>query len=366
VKPWDSETIVEAFAKAAVDPSRWVEAMDTIAKETGSFGAILFPVEGGLPSAPISESMQPGMEVYFRDGWHLRDDRQRTVPTIVRFGVADDFDCTTPEGMKRHPYYQELLRPLGLQYYAGVKMAADSDLWVVSIQRSLQQGPFSAHEKRELAALSSRISSAAALARALGFAASNAAVEAFEISGRAIALLNRRGEVVRLNRAAEALFNNGLRIIDRRITSHDHAATAALDRALHQLLWIGAPSGLTPPVVLPRGEHRPILAYPVKLQSISRNVFADCQVLLVLVDLEQRSRPSEAMLQTAFGLTPAEARLAARLATGEAIEAASGALHISKETARHQLKSIFDKTGVHRQPELIALMLSLLGQAAGG
>ena len=68
------------------------------------------------------------MEVYFRDGWHLRDERFRAVPAMISRGVADDFDIVTPDEMMRHPYYQELLRPLGLRYFGMLKIAAGGEL----------------------------------------------------------------------------------------------------------------------------------------------------------------------------------------------------------------------------------------------
>jgi GAF domain-containing protein len=102
--------------------------------------------------------------------------------------------------MKRHSYHQEFLRPHNLQYLAGVKMAAGNDIWVLSIQRSSQQGPFSPSEIQRLCTLSKRVASAAALARALGLASANAAVEAIELSNSAVALLNRSGEILSLRR----------------------------------------------------------------------------------------------------------------------------------------------------------------------
>ena len=72
------------------------------------------------------------------------------------------------------------------------------------------------------------------------------------------------------------------------------------------------------------------------------------------------SRPPQAALQAAFGLSEAEARLAAQLASGEALERITAQFGIAKETGRGQLKSIFAKTGVHRQAELVALLAPLL------
>ena len=63
-------------------------------------------------------------------------------------------------------------------------------------------------------------------------------------------------------------------------------------------------------------------------------------------------------LQIRYGLTPAESRLALRLTTGEALRAAASALDINYETARTMLKRVFEKTGTHRQAELVIVILN--------
>ena len=358
---WNLELIEKSFADAATDPTLWINAMDTIAKETDSIGAVLIPMRGGtLPNVPASESVLRTLERYFRDGWHARDERFRTFDTLARCGVVDDFDFTNSDEMKRHPYFQEFLRPSGLKYFAGVKMSAGDDLWCVSIQRSESQGPVSPEGMQKLAITSQRIASAAALARALSFASSNGAVEALELSNSAVALFDRNGQVMRLNRKAETLLGGDLKVTKSRLTSYDHNATAALDRALRSLLWIGTTSALMPPVILPRRERRSILAYPVRLSSVSSSIFANCQAMLVLIDLESRPRPPHGALKVAFALTPAEARLAIKICSGESLDKLADELTVSRDTARSQLKSIFQKTGVHRQSELVALLASFL------
>jgi DNA-binding CsgD family transcriptional regulator len=358
---WNMATVEQAFADAAVDPSRWNAAMDVAGMATGSFGAALLPISGYLPNFPCSGSVSEGFDTFIRDGWYQRDARVAGVPTMNARGVMVDLDIMNFDDIKRHAFYQEFLAPQGLRWFAGVKVASGDDLWCLAIQRSIAQGPFSPVEQKALAKVSTQLSSAAALARAVGFAGAQSAVEAFELSGSAVVLLNRRAEIIRLNPSAEKLLGRGLRVAGKRLVSHDSQASAALDRALRTLLWNTAGSALHPPVALPRTGLRPLLAYPVKLSGVTANVLADCQALLVLVDPEKRGGPPEASLRSGFGLTAAEARLAARLAAGETIDAVAGELGIAKETARNQLKSIFAKTGVRRQAELVALFARLLG-----
>ena len=65
-------------------------------------------------------------------------------------------------------------------------------------------------------------------------------------------------------------------------------------------------------------------------------------------------------LRCHFGLTPAEARVALHLVTGETLRSAAAKLSISYETARSHLKNIFNKTGTGRQAELVVVILTAL------
>ena len=63
-------------------------------------------------------------------------------------------------------------------------------------------------------------------------------------------------------------------------------------------------------------------------------------------------------LQTLFGLTPTESRIAAAMARGRSVEAIAANQHASLQTVRKQVKAIFAKTGTHRQAECVAMLLS--------
>jgi DNA-binding CsgD family transcriptional regulator len=350
----------QEFAEAGLDPTRWVKALTSVAAATGSFGAVMLPLAGdALPNVPYTESVSEAMETYFRDGWHLQDERMRTVPTLMQRGVADDFDGHSADEIARHPYYQDFLAPHRLRWYAGIKIACGDDLWAVALQRTIDQGPFSAEEKDELARISSRLSTGAAIARALGASAASGALEAFEMSGTAVVLLNRHGDVFKANAPAERLLVDDVRIVKGQLTAKDTRVTMALNRAIHKLLWRPT-GGLSAPVALPRASRRPLLAYPARLTDSTANALADCQAMVILIDPDARLPSPETNLRTVFRLTEAEARLATQLALGESLENVADQFGIAKETARSQLKSIFTKTGVHRQAELVAVLARLL------
>jgi DNA-binding CsgD family transcriptional regulator len=358
---WDLFKIEEVFRDAAIDPSLWATALNCVSEQTESRGALLLPIRGNrLPNAPVSEGAARSTESYFRDGWHLCDERERGVPILLRTGVADDFDCVPAELIAKHPYYQEFLAPARLRWFAGVKMGAGEDVWCLSIQRGVDQAPFSPVEKAKLSALSRSLSTVAMFVRALGSATSSAVLDAFDITETAVVLLNRQAEVIRTNRAADRLLTGEVRISAKRLVTHDKTATASLGRALHRLLWAPSGASLMPAVPLPRTGQMPILAYPLKLPTLSVSAMAAAQGALVLIDLGARRRPFEESLQAAFRLTAAEARLATLLASGERLESICEQLGISKETGRNQLKSIFSKTGTNRQAELVLAMAKML------
>jgi DNA-binding CsgD family transcriptional regulator len=110
------------------------------------------------------------------------------------------------------------------------------------------------------------------------------------------------------------------------------------------------------PIVIRRREKRPVILRVLPVHGAARTPFLGARVLLTLTSLEPRPWPNAATLTRAFGLTPAEARLASIIAEGRSPEHAAKALGISRGTARNQLKAIFGKTDTHRQSELVALL----------
>src|SRR5258708_14567811 len=90
---WDFTSVEQRFAEAALDPGRWVAALEAVTAAPESFGTILIPNTGGLlPNVPFTEQMEPSADVYFREGWHLRDQRNNGIEIMRQRGVVDDLD----------------------------------------------------------------------------------------------------------------------------------------------------------------------------------------------------------------------------------------------------------------------------------
>lgn len=72
----------------------------------------------------------------------------------------------------------------------------------------------------------------------------------------------------------------------------------------------------------------------------------------------QTSAPQPTALRAMLGITAAEARLVEQLVGGLSVSEAADLLGISVHTARSQLKSVFGRTGIRRQADLIRHVLT--------
>ena len=343
---WNPSAIAKAFAAAASDVSEWNMAMETAAVATASCEAMLLPVPPG--KTPCGQCHPCG--------WidHILD--HTGVSKLLRDRVISNADWKPGD---LAPPERE-----GVPWFAGVKIAAGSEAWCLLLQRSVERSPFSRKELEELADLSLELSETAAQAQLLGFARSHGALGVFDLLNLPAALLDRYGQLVSVNHTAEQLFGDDVTISEGHVRSFNHNATAVLNQALSDFLTSDDTAAIMRFVSLPRrGDRRPLLVSAIRLSEISQSVFARCQTVLLFFDLDRHGQPPEAVLRQCLGLSAAEARLAVGLASGENLKALAKQLNITKETARHELKSVFTKLNVHRQAELVAL-LSLLPQLA--
>ncbi len=74
---WDLTPIHTAITKAAIDPSCWKPALESIAAATGAVGAALIPIR--TSDRPLgltfSDSIAELMDAYIREGWYKHDQR---------------------------------------------------------------------------------------------------------------------------------------------------------------------------------------------------------------------------------------------------------------------------------------------------
>ena len=173
----------------------------------------------------------------------------------------------------------------------------------------------------------------------------------------AVILVDKRGRVVRMNRRASEIVEqgDGLLIQHGVLRGVRPTDTAALHRLIGEAVRSGSGIGLR----LERPSRRwPLTALvaPLHRKGAASNGHAAAAVFVS--DPEHAPAIDAGMLREWFGLTPAEARLAVVLAQGHSLAEALERLGVGVNTARSQLKTIFGKTGTNRQAELVRLLLS--------
>jgi DNA-binding CsgD family transcriptional regulator len=359
MNPFDQQRLTAALTAAAIDPSRWAEALETAAACTGSYGAILLPVVGPLPIVAATPSMDGCTEMYMKDGWHSRDERYLAKTTFLSNGVATDDDCMSLEARKRSPFYQEFLRPHNLTEWAGVRIGRGDLVWSLSLQRTPEQGPYSTDELKSLAELANGLDSIVRTSAALGTARGEAALEAFDFSARPALLLDRSGRVARANEAAERLIGEDLQISAGHVRSSDPHANERLNLAIRTLLWSFKASTVAP-VIFPKAAGGRFVIYPMRLPGLTSSPLSAFHVILVISDTDTTNSAATTTLQMVFDLTASEVHLAVAIANGKDLETVAMERQISKETVRNQLKSVFLKTGTNRQAQLAVMLSSLI------
>lgn len=356
------ERVRSRLGDAAVDPAVWQHVMDEISAAVGATGSILLQSDVRTSNIPRTKGADELTRTYFANGWHVHDIRaERAVPLQLRgVKVVTEQDILTPEEMRRSAMYNELFVPLGFMWWAVVGFWAGSALWGLCIQRSTQEGPFEATDKRALAGLSQRLTETATLSKAVGRAVLSGITNTLNLIKQPALALDRLGFVLDVNPAAEQIFDVEVSVRDRRLFLRDYRAKSAFDTLVDQIRNTPDTDSLdVAPIVVQRRMKRPLVIHILPVDGAARSPFLGARALLIFSDSSRRTNPRRDVLGQAFGLSPAEARLASLIATGISPEQAADELGIARETARNQLKAAFAKTDTHRQNELTALLSRL-------
>ncbi len=167
---------------------------------------------------------------------------------------------------------------------------------------------------------------------------------------RAAMVVTRFGQILHLNETARPLVKG---------TSLAALGRIALTLAKEQSRFLEVLDGQRPsasraPFILPRADG----ASPLILQvaPLEPAIAEAGEMLVLLTDPDQRRDPPRADLLQLLGLTPAEARVASLVGSGQTPREAALRLNLSEATVRSTLKVVYSQLGVNRQAELVQLM----------
>jgi DNA-binding CsgD family transcriptional regulator len=191
---------------------------------------------------------------------------------------------------------------------------------------------------------------------------------ALDLMPNAALLLDAQGRVTQANGAAEELLRQSDGIaFDRKgglqLSSALSGERRALASALKQALDVadgGFGTALSDPVRVTRlSGAAPLLVLAVPLPRPSFRFWElvePARALVIILDPSAKSRATAASMRSAYGLTPAEARVALLLASGVSGQQMPALLGVTYDTVKTHLRRCFDKTGVHSQAQLMRLL----------
>ena len=104
------------------------------------------------------------------------------------------------------------------------------------------------------------------------------------------------------------------------------------------------------PIVMDAGE-----GLPTKLWWL----IAESGLILFSFGSQQLAQDRLSTAAPVFGLSPAQLRLATRIVEGQSLVDIANATGVSVNTVRTQLRRMFEKVGVHSQPALVRVLLSI-------
>lgn len=283
--------------------------------------------------------------------------------------LADRVDRAT---LHASAYHRELLAPDAIADMLALNVAiGDSYTGSFRIARRTGSRPFAILEKSLMARLYPHLGCAlASFERSRRCRIENRAyIGTLDQLSLGVIILNDRGDMVRSNGPASRLVAGGsLSIVAGKVRAavpeEDKALAAAIDATLtgegsgdRRRGWLA----LTGP---DDGTRVHLLLKPIDGDGGGDDRQRPLGVAIYVTGAERATNVTPTACAALFGLSPAEATLLVELLGGASILSASTMLGISESTARTQLRSMFAKTGTHRQADLVRLVLTSLATIA--
>ena len=353
---------------AGLGAEAWSFALDRIARAAGA-GGTAFYVDDHLNGAFDLFSLRgypDGAAEAYISYFVTKDVRRPAILGPLERGVYVDDRNMAFADVTRSEIFSDFYRPAGLGHGMATLPFKQKDRFaVLSMHRSVNAGSFDPAAVTLLEQLSPHITRALQVQRQIARANAIAGglATALDHFGMAVLLCDGAGRMVEMNAAADSLLTRPecpLRLTGSGVTAVASADAAALRAAIAAAAAAQRGEVSAPPPILRLAKTDGSGAVGVMAVAARR---ADALVagherlvLLFVSDPVRAARAVPDLLVSQFGLSAAEALVAARLADGERIDDIAENRGVSRETVRVQVKSILAKTGTSGQGQLIGLV----------
>ena len=364
--------LIGAVYDCALDPQLWPEALTRLRTAMDFHNAFLGL--NLLPSGLLLLQVSSGIEEHW-----LRRIPQYSADVVAQWGGPDVWmqhsidepavlSQVNPAGGTEHNrYFREWARPQGLVDVMAAILARDSStLGTIGFGRHQDAGPITAFERQAARLLIPHLQRAVAISRLLDLKA--VASEMFESTidtlSVGVIFTNVRLEVLHANPAARRMLQVGapVQLKNGALSVASLKVADALAQAVAGISTDEArfgSRGLGLPAWTPGGE--PFVFHVLPLQGREfRSVVRTDAPAAIFISPVSRSLPIPGPDSFAlFGLTPSEVAVFQKVVAGMALGDIAAGSGISLSTAKTHLQRIFDKTGCHRQADLVALAASM-------
>lgn len=348
----------EDIYDATVDDDAFARIAGRLAEKLGARSAVIHWSDARDETTEVSYSgyfSEEHMNIYDR---HFADDDLWSA--AVKQGGRSNrvWNCdelVPPEMYERSRIYNEWIQPMGDDtfYALGAHVRSATATGVLGFHRGRSQRPFEdkdvhivegwLHHLKRMVSIRSKLAAAARET-----ASATAGLNAI---GYAVFTLSGSGKLLHCNRAGESLLRLGDALIVRngQLQARDSSSQKALKSALRQATDATAMEAAGLLLRRPKGN-----VYEASV--VSANAGGNRRTIVVISEPGSRSDGLQMRIRSIYGLTPAEAEVAERIAQGASPQTLAEERGVSLSTVQSQLKSIFAKVGCSRQPELAALL----------
>jgi DNA-binding CsgD family transcriptional regulator/PAS domain-containing protein len=351
--------LIGTIYDAASEPALWHDVMARLVRKTGARSGIFYDHNNVTRQASIlgAEGFDPHYlrvyEQYYAalDPWH-RHGETRPVGEIRQTA-----SMLSAGDLRRTEFYQDHLRPQGLFYAMGGPVERSrTRMAVFGIQGSYEHGVFAPEAEALARNLVPHLRRAYRMQETLDAVRHDGMVfeAALHLLPQPVLVVERDARLLYANTAGEQLLRDRdvLKVVSGRLRAVHRDDAAVLARALSPVPR--AVDGAASLMLRRIGGGRPVDLRVVPLRRSNRAEWSGRIALLAEVPPPLRGLEA---LAAAFRLSPAETRLWAALTAGRRVIDVAEESGVSVNTVRVQLRTLFEKTGVHRQADLLRLAL---------
>lgn len=356
----DHKALVDLIYEAAVVPEQWPHLLGRLSSMIDGAGGLLFTANAGGTRWTASPDLWPLFDEFVRDGWHAINPRPARLGALNYPGFIRDTDHFSAEEIAADPVYQGFYLKRGLGWAVGTMLQVPSgDAIVFSFEKFHEKGLIDLKAVQMLDSLRPHLARAALLAAHFGLERAKAMAEALAASGLPAGVLRGRGRLYATNALFDALMPSLVQDGPARLMVMNHAADRLFAEGLAALDQPGGRGIFSIPVPPRQEGDVPAILHLLPVRRAAYDVLNSASALVIVTTVDRQLVPTAEVLAGLFDLTPAEARVARRIAEGVVVNDIAIEQTLSRETVKGHLKSIFAKVGVSRQAELVGLLTGL-------